>query len=38
MTSFIGGFAVFAVLGNMAKVLHVEVKDVVKSGQKFVKK
>jgi len=32
MTSFIGGFAVFAVLGNMAKVLHVEVKDVVKSG------
>jgi len=32
LTSFIGGFAVFAVLGNMAQVLHMEVKDVVKSG------
>lgn len=32
VTSFIAGFAVFAVLGNMAHVLNSEVKDVVSSG------
>jgi solute carrier family 6 GABA transporter-like protein 6/8/11/12/13 len=32
VTSFIAGFAVFAVLGNMAHVLGTEVKDVVSSG------
>lgn len=32
LTSFIGGFAVFAVLGNMAQVLGMDVKDCVKSG------
>lgn len=31
-TSFLAGFAVFAVLGNMAHAMGVEVKDVVSSG------
>jgi len=32
LTSFIGGFAVFAVLGSMAKAMGVEVDKVVQSG------
>jgi len=32
MTSFIGGFAVFAVLGNMAEVMKTDIKVVVQSG------
>ena len=35
-TSFLGGFAIFSILGNMAHVMQKTVDEVVESGNLFV--
>lgn len=34
-TSFLGGFAIFSILGNMAHVMDKTVDEVVESGNLF---